>query len=95
MQRNISLQPVVSPTMRMFWSSDDLLGELQDTLAALADLECRHQIEQERLRQGSEPASEGERLCAERESRHHQEREPYLHRLNELERRMRALTSCR
>jgi hypothetical protein len=83
------------PTMRMFWSSDDLLGELQDTLAALADLECRHQIEQERLKQGLEPASEGERLCAERESRHQQEREPYLHRLNELERRMRALTSCR
>jgi hypothetical protein len=95
MQRNIRLQPVVSPTMRMFWSSDDLLGELQDTLAALADLECRHQIEQERLRQGSEPASTRERFCAERESRHQQEREPYLHRLNELERRVRALTGYR
>ena len=95
MQRNIPLQPVALPTMRMFWSSDDLLGEIQAALAALADLECRHQIEQERLRQGSKPASEGERLCAERESRHQQEREPYVHRLNELERRMRALTGYR
>jgi hypothetical protein len=95
MQRNIPLQPVVSPTMRMFWSSDDLLGEIQDTLAALADLECRHQMDQERLKQGAKPASEEERLWAECESRHQQEREPYLHRLNELERRMRALTGYR
>jgi hypothetical protein len=95
MQRNIPLQPVASPTMRMFCSPDDLLGEIQDTLAALADLECRHQIEQERLKQGSEPASDGERLCAERESFHQEEREPYLHRLNELQRQLLALTSCR
>jgi hypothetical protein len=95
MPRNSPLQPVASPTMRMFWSSDDLLGEIQGTLAALADLECRHQIEQEPLKQGSEPVSEGERFCAERESRHQEGREPYLHRLNELERRMQALTGCR
>jgi hypothetical protein len=79
----------------MFSSSDDLLGEIHTTLAALADLECRYQIDQERLKQGSEMTSARERLTAERASRHHQEREPYIHRLNELEQRMRAQTFCR
>ena len=91
MQRDIPSQ-VASPTMRRFLSSDDLLGEIQATLSALADLECRYQIE-EQLKQSSEAASATKYLCSERASRHHQEREPYLHRLNELERCIQTLTS--
>jgi hypothetical protein len=93
MQRNIPSQ-VASPTMRRFLSSDDLLGEIQATLSALADLECGYQIEEEQLKQSSETASVKKHLCSERENRHHQEREPYLHRLNELERCIQTLTSC-
>jgi hypothetical protein len=94
MQRNIPLQQVASPTMRRFMSSDDLLGEIQATLSALADLECRYQIEEEQLKQSSKTASAMRHLCSERESRRHQEREPYLHRLNELERCIQTLISC-
>ncbi len=93
MQRDIPSQ-VASPTMRRFLSSDDLLGEIQATLSALADLECRYQIEKEQLKQRSEAASAMKHLCSERESRHRQERERYLHRLNELERCIQTLTSC-
>ena len=57
MQRDIPLQHIAPPTMRRFLSSDDLLGEIQAILSALADLECRHQIEEEQLKQGSETTS--------------------------------------
>jgi hypothetical protein len=95
MQRNILPQHVASPTMRTFGYSDDLLGEIQTALAALADLECRYEMEREQLKLGSGSASARERLYAERESRHHRERQPYVHRLSELEGRMRARSPCR
>jgi hypothetical protein len=95
MQHNSSPQDVASPTMQLFGTSDDLLGEVQTALAALADLECRYAMDREQLKLGSGSASAKEHLWAERESRHHREREPYVHRLSELERRMGARSSWR
>jgi len=88
MQRTMSRQPTTSLIMPWLWSPDDLLGEGQAVLAALADLECRY---------AGEPsaADMGEPERAERERRHQQEREPYLRRLNALESRIQALTSGR
>ena len=73
--------------------SDDLLGEIQATLSALADLECSHEINQERLKQGLHTDVAWQHLRVERERQHQQEREPYLHRLNQLEHSVRLLTS--
>ncbi len=94
MRRSIFSQHVALPTMSTFGYSDDLLGEIQTALAALADLECRYEVDWEQLKLGSESASVRERRCAERESRYHREREPYVHRLSELERRMRTRAFC-
>ena len=95
MQRKIFPQHIASPPMQLFGSSDDLLGAIQSALAALADLECRYEMDREQLKLAPGSASTRERLCGERESRHHREREPYVHRLSELERHMRARTSWR
>ena len=73
--------------------SDDLLGEIQATLSALADLECSHEIDQERLKQGLHTDVAWQHLRVERERQHQQEREPYLQRLNQLEHSVRSLTS--
>jgi hypothetical protein len=51
--RKLSQKHAASLAARMNWSSYDLLGEIQVTLAALADLECRYEIVHERLQQGS------------------------------------------
>ena len=78
----------------VFWSPDDLLHELQITLAALADIECRFARDRERIEQWFGSETTRARLRAERESRRGREREPYLQKLDELQDRMRAhLTS--
>jgi outer membrane protein TolC len=79
--------------MRIPCPSDDLLGEIQATLAALADLECSYEIDQERLKQGSLTDVAWQHLRVERERRHQQECEPYMQQLNQLQHRMRILTS--
>ncbi|WP_048710610.1 hypothetical protein [Microvirga massiliensis] len=73
-----------------FWSSGDLLHELQATLAALADIECRYERDWERIEQWPNSEAERARLRAERESRHSREREPYVGKLDTLQQRMRA-----
>jgi len=65
--------------------ADDLLGELQQTLARLADVEMRHEVECEQIAAGSGPATDKDRLSEACEHRYHLAREPYLRRLNELQ----------
>ena len=43
---------IVSAATQAFWSPDDLLGEIQTTLAALADVEYRYERDRERLGNG-------------------------------------------
>ena len=93
MRDNRSQSHTASLPMRSLFPSEDWLGEIQATLAALADLECSHQIDQERLKQGSRTDVAWQHLSAERETRHQQEREHYIQRLNQLEHRVRSLTS--
>jgi hypothetical protein len=88
-----SQPPTIFPAIQMIWPSDDLLGEIQATLAALADLECSFEQDQERLRHGSTMDETGQHLQAEREKRHQREREPYVQHLSQLEQRMRTSTS--
>jgi hypothetical protein len=76
--------------MGRFSPPDDLLGEIQATLAAMADLECRYAMDQEQSKLGSGPDVARQDLCVERERRHQKERERYVQRLNELEHRMQA-----
>ena len=76
------------------WSPDDLLRELQITLAALADIECSDARDRDRIAQWSGSGTTRARLDAERESRRGREREPYVRKLDRLQQRMQTcLTS--
>ena len=90
MQRNLLQHPIASPAMRRFYPPDDLLGEIQVTLAAMADLECRYEMDQEQSKLGSVVDASRRAVCAEREKHHQQARERYVQRLNELEYRMKT-----
>src|SRR5215218_6622553 len=61
--------------------SEDLLPALQDTLAALADLEVRFEIARDRLEEWSGPEEEKQRHRAELEQLHRQARELLLRHL--------------
>ena len=77
-----------------FWSSGDLLHELQNTLAALADIECPYEQDCGGVEQWPNAEAERARLHAERERRHSREREPHVRKLDKLQQPMRAhLTS--
>ena len=75
--------------------SDDLLPAMQDTLAALADLETRYQSEREKLEAWSGPQAIKEHLVKQLDEHRMQEREGYAHRLAELHRRMMTFTTSR
>jgi hypothetical protein len=89
--RNLLQQHIASPAVRRFYPPDDLLGEIQATLAAMADLECRYKMDQEQSQLGSVADASRRDVCAERERLHQQAREHYVQRLNELEYRVQAL----
>ena len=91
MHRNLLQPHIASPAMRRFYPPDDLLGEIQATLAAMADLECRYEMDQEQSQLGSVADASRRDVCAEREKHHQQAREHYVQRLNELECRVQAL----
>jgi hypothetical protein len=76
--------------MRRFYPPDDLLGEIQATLSAMADLECRYEMDQEQSELGSVADASRRAGCAERAKHHQQARERYVQRLNELQYRMKA-----
>jgi hypothetical protein len=75
---------IVSAATQAFWAQDDLLHELQTTLAALADVEYRYEQDRERLVQRFGPDAVKQHLWAEREKHHEAEREPYRRRLEQL-----------
>jgi hypothetical protein len=91
MSNKRSQPPTIFPAIQMIWPSDDLLGEIQATLAAMADLECRYEMDQEQSQLGSVADASRRDVCAERERLHQQAREHYVQRLNELEYRVQVL----
>ena len=68
---------------------DDLLPDLQRTLAALADVEFRSEVARERLEH--EPPGIREPFLVEIEARYRRERQPYVQRLDQLRERIRGL----
>ena len=67
---------------------NDLLPDLQRTLAALADVELRSEVARERLEQ--EPPGIREPFLVEIEARYRRERQPHVQRLEQLRERIRA-----
>lgn len=79
---------------RAAWTEDEndrLLGELQHTLADLADVEMRHKLECEQIAAWSGPAMDKDRLSEECERGYRLAREPYLRRLDRLQHQARLL----
>ncbi len=80
-------QQPLAPLAQTSSYPDDLLSELQATLAALADLEVRYEIDQEQLEGWTGPEAIKKRFAAQLEERHQREREPYVQRLAYLHHR--------
>ena len=76
-------------------ASDDLTGDLQHALAALADIECEFQSACERLDEQSGPAVGKNRVRQQLEAERCRRREPLIRRLDELDQRMKALVFSR
>jgi hypothetical protein len=68
---------------------DDLLPKLQQTLATLADLQLRYEIERDYLEDWSGPAEIKDRLVAELNHCHTAKREQLMSCLTELKRQAR------
>jgi hypothetical protein len=66
----------------------DLTPEIQHTLAALADVETRYEVERERLDHWTGPTQIKSRLLACLEARHQGDRLPLVQRLADLQREM-------
>ncbi len=81
-----ALRPLV-PVTPISRYSDELLAELQTTLAALAalaDLEVQYEIDRERLEAWDGPEAIKKKFAAQLEERHQRDREPYVQRLADL-----------
>jgi hypothetical protein len=66
---------------------DDLLCKLQSTLAALADLEVRYDVDREQLEGWTGPEAIKARFAAQLEERHQRGRQPYVQWLADLRHR--------
>ena len=74
---------------------DDLTGDLQHALAALADVEFAFQSACERLSAQSGPEAGKNRVRQQLEAERFRRREPLIRRLDELDQRMKALVFSR
>ena len=83
LRSSAALRPLV-PLPQTSCYPDDLLAELQGTLAALADLEVQYETDRERLQAWDGPEAIKTKFAAQLEERHQREREPYGQRLADL-----------
>lgn len=67
------------------WYPDDLLPQLQTTLAALADIELRYQSDKEQLQAWAGPEAIKTRFAAQLAERYQRERSLYVQSLTELQ----------
>src|SRR4051794_26522446 len=70
--------------------ADDLLPALQSTLASLADVDVRYEIERDYLEEWSGPEEVRQRLITALEAVWGRDREPIVQRLTQLEKQIRA-----
>ena len=80
-------KPLVSVTQAP-WYPNDLLAQLQTTLATLADIEMQYEADRKRLDTWAGPEVIKRKFAAQLEERRHQDREPYVQRLADLHGRM-------
>jgi len=73
--------------------ADDLLPDLQRTLAILADLETRYEIARDHLERWSGPMEVKDRLLADVEQRYRAKREPFMTCLERVRLNRRELVS--
>jgi hypothetical protein len=77
MPRSSAAQRPVAPLKRISGYPDDLLSDIQATLAALADIEVQYRVHQEQLQAWTGPEAIKERFAAQIEERYQRECEPY------------------
>jgi hypothetical protein len=75
--------------------ADELLPDIQNALAALADLEAAYEVERDRLERWNGPSAAKERLATLLAERHRAERERHMEQLTDLQRRMLLLCQPR
>lgn len=78
MPRTSVVRQASAPAMQCPWHPDDLLPPLQSTLAALADIEARHQSDQEQLQEWAGPEAIKARFAAQLAERYQSGRTPYV-----------------
>ena len=91
MPRSSAAQRLLAPLTQTSCYPDDLLCNIQATLAALADIELRYSVDQEQLQMWAGPQAIKERFAAQIEERYQRERGPYDQRLAALRDRMLAM----
>ncbi len=84
MSRSSAASRSLSSPTRASWYPDDLLPQLQTTLAALADLEVRYGSDRENLTAWDGPEAIKMKLAAQLNERHQRDCEPYKQRLADL-----------
>jgi hypothetical protein len=87
MPRTVSTRRWAAQVDRTDSYPDDLLPELQHTLAALAGVEVRYEAAREHLEHESPPVRQP--ILVEIEAHYQREREPYLQRLEQLKHQIR------
>src|SRR3954466_3632771 len=73
------------------FACDELTGDLQHALAALADVEFAYERQRECLSACASPATDRDRLLKQLEAERQECRAPLVRRLDELDRRMKLL----
>jgi hypothetical protein len=84
MPHSSAAQRPLAPLIPAPWYPDDLLSELQGTLAVLADIEVQYETDRERLDAWDGPDAIKRKFTAQLEERRQREREPYVQRLADL-----------
>jgi hypothetical protein len=87
MPRSSAAPRPVAPATRTPWHADDLLAELQATLAALADIEVQYEMDRERLEAWAGPEAIKHKFATQLEECHQRDREPYVQLLADLQNR--------
>ena len=85
MPRTSVVRQASALSMQCPWYPADLLPQLQSTLAALADIEARHQSDQEQLQGWAGPEAIKTRFAVQLAERFQRERNPYVQKLTELQ----------
>ena len=87
MPRRSAAPRPLAPSTQSPWHPDDLLAELQTTLAALADVEVQYEMDRERLEAWAGPEAIKHKFATQLEERHQRDREPYVQLLADLQNR--------